>query len=1353
MEQKTYYLGLDMGTNSVGWAVTDENYNLLRAKGKDLWGIREFESASGAIERRAHRVSRRNRQRQQVRVGKLNCYFEDAINEVDPNFYARLRNSKYHLEDKEEAVRTPNGIFNDPAYKDKDYYAQYPTIYHLRKELLTNDEPHDVRLVYLALLNMFKHRGHFLNAALTSEGTRHMQDAYNSFQENVYEMCDLSFPDVDGKEIEAVLSNRDLNRSRKSEALMELFHFTKKENKTELEFVKGMCGLTTEASKLFGDLGLEEKVEICFSKASYEDRIPDIMDAVGEENFRVLENLKEIADIGTLAGVLKGYTYLSEARVAEYEKHKSDLKLLKSVIRQYGTQEDYNKMFRSEESGTYSAYVNSYNSGKKQRRDMKGRTREDFYKSLKKLLKGMPEEDENVAQILAEIDKEKFLPKQLTASNGVIPNQVHLKEMKAILRNAEQYLPFLKEVDESGLTTSERIWRLFSFQIPYYVGPVTPNSSRDGGNGWVVRKEEGEVLPWNINEKIDLPATQDAFIKRLVRECTYISGEKVLPKGALIYEKFAVLNEINNIRIDNERLDTPLKQAIYNDLFCTGKRITRKKILDYLSAQGKLKNESQLTGIDKNINNSLSSYGKFLGVFGEDLKKDHYIDMSEDIIYWCTVYGDSKKVLRSLLEEKYQGELTEKQMKRILGFKFGDWGRMSREFLELEGIDKETGEVVTLIHAMWDNSMNMMELIHSDRFTFAESLESKKTKMDKTLSEFKHEDLDEYYFSAPVKRMIWQTLLVIKELEKVLGGPPTRLFVEMTRSDDVKGDKGRKKSRKDELLELYKKVKDESHDWTAIINAADENGTIRSKKMYLYLTQRGRCMYTGKPIDLNQLFDNNIYDIDHIYPRHFVKDDNLRNNLVLVDKRANARKSDNYPIDSNIRCNDSIKALWYSLKKEKLISEEKYRRLTGSNPFSDEQKAGFIARQMVETSQATKGVNDLLKQLLPETELVYSKASNVSDFRRDYDLLKSRTINDFHHANDAYLNIVVGNVFLVKFTNNPRNFIKEYNRDKYTYGYNLGRIFERDVKRGDQVAWIADDRNGNHGTIETVKKMMAKHTPLLTRMNFVNNGQISKGTLYSKFKAKPDTYIPLKETDEKMRDISKYGGFTNVSTAYFFLVEHGKANKRIRTIEAVPIYMKSRLENNEEELKKYCVEQLGLLDPSIRLNKIKIQSQFRINGFYVFFRGKTGHELLWGNNTSLCLEPKWNNYISYLDKYAKNGYMNRFITKEENEHLYSELLKKHSEAIFSKRPNSFSKIVIAGQEKFKDLDIEKQCVALSQLISATSIGSSIADVTMIGGTAQTGRMRTNKKISGYELVLINTSATGLYKTEIDLNKI
>lgn len=32
---KDYYIGLDVGTSSVGWAVTDTEYNLVRKHGKD----------------------------------------------------------------------------------------------------------------------------------------------------------------------------------------------------------------------------------------------------------------------------------------------------------------------------------------------------------------------------------------------------------------------------------------------------------------------------------------------------------------------------------------------------------------------------------------------------------------------------------------------------------------------------------------------------------------------------------------------------------------------------------------------------------------------------------------------------------------------------------------------------------------------------------------------------------------------------------------------------------------------------------------------------------------------------------------------------------------------------------------------------------------------------------------------------------------------------------------------------------------------------------------------------------------------------------------------------------------------
>ncbi len=53
-----------------------------------------------------------------------------------------------------------------------------------------------------------------------------------------------------------------------------------------------------------------------------------------------------------------------------------------------------------------------------------------------------------------------------------------------------------------------------------------------------------------------------------------------------------------------------------------------------------------------------------------------------------------------------------------------------------------------------------------------------------------------------------------------------------------------------------------------------------------------------------------------------------------------------------------------------------------------------------------------MNRLYEHSEIVYVKAGLVSDFRHDNKMLKSRRINDYHHAKDAFLNIVVGNVYM-----------------------------------------------------------------------------------------------------------------------------------------------------------------------------------------------------------------------------------------------------------------------------------------------------------------------------------------------------
>ncbi len=51
-KMRDYYIGLDLGTGSLGWAVTDREYEIMRAHGKALWGVRLFDSANTAEERR-----------------------------------------------------------------------------------------------------------------------------------------------------------------------------------------------------------------------------------------------------------------------------------------------------------------------------------------------------------------------------------------------------------------------------------------------------------------------------------------------------------------------------------------------------------------------------------------------------------------------------------------------------------------------------------------------------------------------------------------------------------------------------------------------------------------------------------------------------------------------------------------------------------------------------------------------------------------------------------------------------------------------------------------------------------------------------------------------------------------------------------------------------------------------------------------------------------------------------------------------------------------------------------------------------------------------------------------------------
>ena len=54
-----YGIGLDIGSNSIGFAVVDANSHLLRLKGETAIGARLFREGQSAADRRGSRTTRR----------------------------------------------------------------------------------------------------------------------------------------------------------------------------------------------------------------------------------------------------------------------------------------------------------------------------------------------------------------------------------------------------------------------------------------------------------------------------------------------------------------------------------------------------------------------------------------------------------------------------------------------------------------------------------------------------------------------------------------------------------------------------------------------------------------------------------------------------------------------------------------------------------------------------------------------------------------------------------------------------------------------------------------------------------------------------------------------------------------------------------------------------------------------------------------------------------------------------------------------------------------------------------------------------------------------------------------------
>ena len=155
---EAYYLGLDIGTDSIGYAVTDHHYALKKFGGEPMWGTTLFNAASTSADRRLYRTGRRRVDRRQQRMRLLEDLFAAEIVKIDPHFFIRRKSSALFREDTLYGVQ----LFSGTGLSDTEYHKRYPTIHHLIVDLMSSDTAHDIRLVYIACAWLLANRGHSL---------------------------------------------------------------------------------------------------------------------------------------------------------------------------------------------------------------------------------------------------------------------------------------------------------------------------------------------------------------------------------------------------------------------------------------------------------------------------------------------------------------------------------------------------------------------------------------------------------------------------------------------------------------------------------------------------------------------------------------------------------------------------------------------------------------------------------------------------------------------------------------------------------------------------------------------------------------------------------------------------------------------------------------------------------------------------------------------------------------------------------------------------------------------------------------------------------------------------------------
>ncbi|HIT45405.1 MAG TPA: type II CRISPR RNA-guided endonuclease Cas9 [Candidatus Aphodovivens excrementavium] len=1398
-----YNIGLDLGTGSVGWAVADGDGELFHFKGKTTWGSRLFPTAETAASTRVNRGQRRRYARRRWRLDLLQGLFEEEVNKVDPEFFVRLRQSHLLKDDKTYSVALSAKGAARPLFANDEeevaYYEKYPTIYHLRRALIESDERADIRLIYLAFHNIVKTRGNFLHQdnKNLSASNANMADAVDKLCSALEDWC--AFGELEcgvrqnQNDIRAILENNAVSPST-TNGLKEPFDPSRASRKDKAAAIAGMLTIEPSetldakqvkdaskeiASALFGlqanmkkvFVELEEDQKIRLNNDEQVEAFYDVCPDYGVSLFEALQTVHSAYVLMSILDDANGGT-ISSCKKAAYDRYKEDLALLKSLVRTYAPQ-SYDSFFRGDVFDAKKGFrARNYNpataKGYTKYNAVRGMKYDDFKSEVAKLFKGTSaESDERYRSMMKRFEEGAFLRRLKTSDNGSIPYQLHLEEMEAIIQSQKRFYPFLEE-------NREKLRSLVEFRIPYYVGPLTQkNAAKDAhGNArfaWSVRREGKEgarIYPWNWEEVIDRKQSAAKFMERLTGTCTYLLDEPVLPRNSLLYEEYCVLNELNGARYSSDgdtwyRFSYDDRMGIIEDTFKKKKgSVKYKDVEDWLKCEchqsfAHVRGGQGETGFES----KLSSYMFFKDVLRVDEIDEADIPMIEEIIWWNTLFED-RDILRESIEEKYGDRLDAGQIKAICKKRFTGWGRLSKKLLCGIKVATDNGpkSIMDILregnpnNSARSDAMVFMEIIRDDKLGFSEKIEEENQKLIPDIAEF---DINDLPGSPAVRRTVNQAKRIVEEIVSIAGAAPKNIFVEVAREEDGRNKGRRTKRRYDAIKEAIGNLKREhkehfDKDVADRLNAAAPSD-LDDERLALYFMQNGKCLYCGRELDISQL---DKYQVDHILPQSYIKDDSFENK-ALVHSEDNQRKSDTMLLDRGIV--RKMRSYWEALHSAGLIGDKKYKNLTRDR-VGDKELGGFIARQMVETSQSMKLTELLLEKMYPDTNIRPVKAGFSSDLRKRLGLVKCREVNDFHHAHDAYLACEVGRFISMRHDGlyeNPVGYaraVRSYIERQAKYANDHGRPMRTSGLPGSSSFVVSsfltsgfDAETGEifQDTWSAEREAARLHSALgrkdcfISRMPEETSGAFWDATIYSPKQSKKKLALPLK----KGLDPQKYGSYSSEKFAYFALYE-AKTAKGKQQIEFIGVPVPTAREialgkMSPDGFFAREAEEKGLVFAKALRSRILKYSKicYGDDEYYVPALGAVYSSR----------QPAFDSNITETAALAAKRQLGSDAQAEKDAlALYDELVEKAS-ALCSR----FSVVQTAmreGRGKFQQLSMDDKCSLLVSVLEFYKGTKSTVNLSSVEGAPNAGKI-TNGFIRNdvRNLVFVDQSVTGMFE--------